>query len=115
VTPRIEINIDCTDPGKLAEWYCEALGYAFEDAAGDQYRSITSPDGRPKIIFQRVPEAKAVKNRMHLDLIVGPGYEAEADRFERLGATRVEKVAEYGVNWIVMRDPEGNELCICDA
>lgn len=115
MTLEIQINIDCADPNKLAEWYCEALGYELEGEAGQQYRSITSADGRPKIIFQRVPESKRAKNRLHLDFIVGPGYEAEADRWERLGATRVEPVAEYGLHWIVMRDPEGNELCICDA
>ena len=112
---EIQISIDCADPNKLAEWYCEALGYALEGEAGQQYRSISARDGRPKLIFQRVPESKAAKNRVHLDLIVGPEYQAEADRLERLGATRVEQIAEYGLNWIVMHDPEGNEFCVCDA
>lgn len=112
---EIQINIDCRDPNALAEFYCAALGYVPEGEAGDQYRSIRANDGRPKIVFQRVPEAKAVKNRMHLDLIVGPEIEAEAERWVALGASRIERVEEFGLNWIVMADPEGNELCICDA
>jgi predicted enzyme related to lactoylglutathione lyase len=111
---EIQINLDCADPDSLADFYCRALGYRREGAAG-QYRSIVSADGRPKLVFQQVAEPKAGKNRMHLDVIVGTDIEGEAARLEQLGATRVEKVSEFGINWIVMHDPEGNELCICDA
>jgi predicted enzyme related to lactoylglutathione lyase len=111
---EIQINVDCSDPDALADFYCAALGYRPEGAAG-QYRSIVASDGRPKLVFQKVVEPKAGKNRMHLDVIVGPDIEGEASRLEGLGATRVEKISEFGLNWIVMHDPEGNELCICDA
>jgi predicted enzyme related to lactoylglutathione lyase len=112
---EIQINVDCSDLERMVAFYCEALGYEREGAAGEQYASISASDGRPKLVFQKVPEAKAAKNRVHLDLIVGPEIEAEASRFEALGATRIEKINEYGLNWIVMHDPEGNEICICDA
>ncbi len=111
----IQINIDCADPGRLVEFYCAAFGYRPHGSAGDVYQSITASDGRPKIIFARVPEAKTVKNRVHLDVIVGPDIEAEAERCVALGATRGEYFSEFGCNWIVMHDPEGNEFCLCDS
>jgi predicted enzyme related to lactoylglutathione lyase len=113
---RIDINIDCADRDRMVDFYTEALGYVAHGSAGETYRSIMPAEGEgPKIIFQQVPESKVVKNRVHLDLIVGEGIEAQARRFEELGATRVstEPVVEYGCSWIVMQDPEGNELCLC--
>jgi predicted enzyme related to lactoylglutathione lyase len=112
---EIQINIDCADLDRMVDFYVAALGYTAEGAAGEQYRSIAAADGRPKLVFQKVPEAKGPKNRVHLDLIVGSEIEEEAARFEHLGATRIERLSEFGLNWIVMHDPEGNELCICDA
>ena len=111
---EVQVNIDCVDPDALADFYCAALGYAREGGAA-QYRSIAASDGRPKIVFQEVPEARTGKNRVHLDLIVGDDIEGEAARWVALGATRVEKFSEFGLNWIVMHDPEGNEICLCDA
>jgi predicted enzyme related to lactoylglutathione lyase len=111
---EIQVNIDCADPDALADFYCAAFGYERFGGVG-QYRSIVARDGRPKLVFQRVPEARAGKNRVHLDVIVGDALEAEAQRLVALGATRVERVGEYGLEWIVMRDPEGNEFCLCDA
>ena len=76
------------------------------------------PDGRPgpKLLLQRVPEPKAGKNRMHLDLHT-PDIEAEAARLEGLGARRLEPDAmdEHGSKWVLMADPDGNEFCVCDA
>jgi len=113
---EIQVNVDCADLDRMVEFYCAALGYELHGSAGDHYRSLTAGDGRrPKLVFQKVPEAKIAKNRVHLDVIVGPEIDAEANRWEALGASRIEKVSEYGLNWIVMRDPEGNEICICDA
>jgi predicted enzyme related to lactoylglutathione lyase len=114
VTIEIQVNVDCRDLQRMSEFYCAALGYTPEGTAGEQYCSIVAGDGRPKLVFQKVPEARVAKNRVHLDFIVGPDIEGEAARFESLGATRIERISEYGVNWIVMHDPEGNEICICD-
>ena len=76
------------------------------------------PDRRsgPRLLLQRVEEAKAVKNRMHLD-IEAADIEAEADRLVALGAARVSDrpCSEHGSSWILMADPEGNEFCVCDA
>jgi catechol 2,3-dioxygenase-like lactoylglutathione lyase family enzyme len=116
VNPQIQVNIDCADLDRMVEFYTAALGYLAYGRAGDVYRSIV-PDGGngPKIVFQRVPEAKVGKNRVHLDLIVGDRVEAEAERFVALGATRLSDgpIEEGGTHWMVLADPEGNELCLC--
>jgi predicted enzyme related to lactoylglutathione lyase len=110
---EINVNIRCANAETLADFYCKALGYSPEAAAG-QYRVIVASDSRPKLVFQQVADAHAGDNRVHLDFVVGDDIEGEAKRFEALGATRVEKVSEFGMNWIVMHDPEGNEICLCD-
>ncbi|MEU7025271.1 VOC family protein [Streptomyces sp. NPDC046275] len=66
-----------------------------------------------RILFQRVPEPKAGKNRLHLDLHPPAGTRAaEVDRLTGLGAKVVREVAEAGGAWTVMQDPEGNEFCV---
>ncbi|MER7955944.1 MULTISPECIES: VOC family protein [unclassified Streptomyces] len=66
-----------------------------------------------RILFQRVPEAKTVKNRVHLDLHPGPdARDAEVERLESLGASVQRRVSEWGTTWVVMTDPEGNEFCV---
>jgi predicted enzyme related to lactoylglutathione lyase len=76
------------------------------------------PDGRPgpKLLLQRVPEEKATKNRMHLD-IETPDIDEVADQLEALGGRRMRSDVqmEHGSRWIVMADPEGNEFCVCDG
>ncbi len=115
---EVQVNIDCADADALRDFYCEALGYVPKGFAG-QYRSCVPRDGvaGPKLVFQQVPEPKQVKNRMHLDLVVGEDIEGEAARFVALGATRLSAtpVREQGGAWIVLADPEGNEICICDS
>jgi len=113
---EIQINVDCADLDRMVAFYTVALGYEAFGAAGETYRSIVPRDGNgPKVVFQKVPEAKRVKNRLHLDLIVGDALEREAERFVSLGARRISEapVVEGGTRWIVMADPEGNELCLC--
>ena len=115
---RVEVNIDCAGGETLRAFYCAALGYEPHGNAGATYCSCVPGPGAegPKLIFQQVPEAKVAKNRVHLDLIVDD-IEAEAARWVGLGATRVsaEPVREFGGAWIIMLDPEGNELCLCDS
>lgn len=66
-----------------------------------------------RLLFQRVPEPKTVKNRLHLDLHAGPERrDAEVARLEKLGAKVLRKVAEPGGTWTVLSDPEGNEFCV---
>ncbi|MFC9278729.1 VOC family protein [Streptomyces collinus] len=66
-----------------------------------------------RLLFQRVPEAKTVKNRLHLDLHPGAGRRAaEVARLESLGARVLREVKEPGGEWVLMADPEGNEFCV---
>jgi predicted enzyme related to lactoylglutathione lyase len=114
---ELHVNIDCRDLATMVDFYTQALGYEAYGTAGQQYASVVHADpGMPKLVFQVVPEQKLAKNRMHLDLVVDD-IEAEAARWLALGATRVsaEPVQEFGLSWIVMQDPEGNELCLCDG
>jgi predicted enzyme related to lactoylglutathione lyase len=113
----VEINIDCADPDALRAFYCAAFGYEAHGHVGAYRSCVPGADAvGPKIVFQQVPEAKTVKNRLHFDVIVADS-EAAAQRLIALGATRVsaEPVRQHGGAWIVMRDPEGNELCLCDS
>jgi glyoxalase superfamily protein len=125
------ITFDCADPSRLAEFWAAALGYKQQDppaghatwpeflaAQGipeDQWNSanaVVDPDGRgPRLFFQRVPEPKTTKNRLHLDLSAAD-VEAEVERLVGLGAREVQRFDERGESWIVMHDPEGNEFCV---
>jgi Glyoxalase-like domain len=139
--PSLQIVFDANDVPRLVAFWERALGYqvqppppefeTWEDFARekgipeeqwDGWGALIDPDGkRPRIFFQRVPEGKTAKNRVHLDVNVGEGLEGEqrtvrvkeeADRLEGLGATRQREALERGEFWIVMQDPEGNEFCL---
>jgi catechol 2,3-dioxygenase-like lactoylglutathione lyase family enzyme len=109
---RVHVNIACADPDALAAFYCAALGYESEPATG-YYRPLAGSG--PMLEFHPTSEPKAGPNRLHLDVVVGPSFEAEATRLEALGATRRDRFDEGGHAWILMLDPEGNEFCVCDA
>jgi predicted enzyme related to lactoylglutathione lyase len=115
-SPAIGLVLDCLDPTRLAEFWAPALGYVSLGEIGAY--AVLVPEGKPgpKLLLQRVPEGKTVKNRMHLD-IESPDIEAEATRLEALGARRVQddQVHEHGTSWVLMADPEGNEFCVCDG
>ena len=139
---QIQVTFDCADPAHMADFWAEALGYKKQDPpqgwdsweawATDQgipeedfnsMSAVVDPDGKgPRILFQRVPEGKSAKNRVHLDLNVGmPRDDEEASRakvkeaavrLERLGAFKLREAEERGEFWIVMQDIEGNEFCL---
>ena len=139
----IQVTFDCADPARLATFWASALGYKIQDppegyatwheflaAQGvpeEQWNSasaVVDPDGiGARIFFQRVPEPKASKNRVHLDVNVGGPLgtpleqrrERVAREVERLvheGATKLRAFDERGEHWVVMQDPEGNEFCL---
>ncbi|MEV7332246.1 VOC family protein [Micromonospora sp. NPDC093244] len=143
--PRdVQITFDCADPAALARFWAEALGYRLQgppggfesweqalDAMGvppenrNDASAVVDPEGsRPRLFFQRVPEGKQVKNRVHLDVRAAPGLagdermaalEAEAERLVAYGATRLarhEPAPPLGAGHLVMADPEGNEFCL---
>jgi catechol 2,3-dioxygenase-like lactoylglutathione lyase family enzyme len=131
VTLTYEIVVDCADPAMVGQFWAAALGYREADvpegyASWDQFDAehgvepntgwdCYDPEGqKPRIFFQRVPEPKTVKNRLHLDLKVAD-VDAEVERLEALGATVLRPVEQNGDRWIVMLDPEGNEFCVAPA
>jgi len=117
VVAQLGLVLDCHDPDMLATFWSEALGYDLIGGAGS-YVLLLPPSGQsgPQFLLQRVPEPKQTKNRMHFDIHV-VDIEAEASRLVALGAARVqpEALSEHGNNWVLLRDPEGNEFCVCDG
>lgn len=113
------IVVDCDDPRRLAAWWAELLGWRLTHAGDDE--SVLEPaegspqDGvSPDMLFVKVPEGKAAKNRLHMDLRPDD-QAAEVARAESLGATRVDLGQPDDASWVTMADPEGNEFCILRA
>ena len=112
---QLGLVLDCLDPATLAPFWATALGYEVFADVGNYVALFPKGKPGPKLLLQRVPEAKSAKNRVHFD-VETPDIEAMATELERLGATRVSAAqSEHGSTWIVMNDPEGNEFCVCDA
>ncbi|MGP4044826.1 VOC family protein [Streptomyces sp. 2A115] len=79
----------------------------------DPYEEESETGLGRRLLFQRVPEPKTVKNRLHIDLHTADGQrEAEVARLAELGAVVLREVKEHGGEWVVMADPEGNEFCV---
>lgn len=137
------MTFDCGDPAALAAFWCEVLGYAVEsppegfDSWPAFLESVGVPESEwnsrsaarpvegdgPRLFFQRVPEGKTAKNRVHLDVRAAPGLkdaarlealDAEAERLVALGATVVLRQEPDGLDQacIWMNDPEGNDFCL---
>lgn len=148
---HIQVTFDSHDPRALPSFWRDVLGYVHPGPPGvelsegtdpldawddflaragvpeDQRNTrsaIEDPDGHgPRLFFQKSPEDKVVKNRVHLDIRAAPGLqgegrmtalEAECDRVVALGATRLrrDEPAPMSAGFIVMTDPEGNEFCL---
>ncbi|MGI5466734.1 VOC family protein [Streptomyces sp. CA-132043] len=138
---QFQVTFDCAEPERLARFWCEVLGYVVPPApegfgTWDEYNRSLPPERRdsgfvcsdpsgvgPRLYFQRVPEGKVVKNRVHLCVRVGTGLvgqerlaalEAECARLVPLGATRFQLLLadEENESCLVMQDIEGNEFCL---
>ena len=106
------ICVDSTDPEPLAEFWCAALGWAVV-AREEDGLSIGPADGNgPQIDFFCVPEVKAGKNRVHIDVRAEGAAEPELERLLALGARQVDIGQDSDVSWTVLADPEGNEFCL---
>lgn len=106
------ITFDCDEPPAVAAFWADAMGLETAEGASEFFVSLVSPgDAGPNWFFIKVPEAKASKNRVHLDLETAD-LEAERDRLVSLGATHVADKEEWGHAWSVFHDPEGNEFCV---
>lgn len=139
MAPPLQIAVDCADAHPLCKFWADALGYDVEYDE-DFIRKLMAdgliteddvtefeghlvfrtaiacrdPEGRsPRLLFQQVPEPKTVKNRMHLDLHVGPQRrDAEVERLIGLGAIRLWEASQGPHSWVTLADPEGNEFCV---
>ncbi len=115
-TTEIHVTFDCVNVDAQAAFWVGVLDYIPHGSSG-QYRSLIPPSGLkgPKFVLQQTGEPKApIKNRLHLDLVVGHHLDAEVARLVDLGATRLTPgtIDEAGTSWVVMADPEGNEFCL---
>ena len=104
------VVIDCADPPSLSEFWKAFTGYRL-DHGDDEWVSLLAADGSARIGFQKVPEGKVVKNRVHMDFAASD-EEATAKEIEALGATRLWVSEDPGDPFVVLADPEGNEFCI---
>lgn len=140
---KLQVTFDCADPNALAGFWAATLGYAYDppptgfetwdealeawgvpqDRRNDRSAVSDPADAGPRLFFQKVPEGKVAKNRVHLDVRAAPGLEgdarmaaldAESERLVGLGATRVRRHEPGPMDggFIVMQDPEGNEFCL---
>jgi catechol 2,3-dioxygenase-like lactoylglutathione lyase family enzyme len=107
------IAIEAVDPDRIAAFWCEVLGWSVVDDDGE-VTTIGPADGSwPSIDVCRVPDAKTVKNRLHLDVRAdGSSTAAELNRLLGLGARRVDVGQGDDAAWVVLADPEGNEFCL---
>ena len=108
-----QIVVDAEDPPRLARWWAEALGYVIVAEKPDEVEIRRSHGELPGLLFTVVPDAKTVKNRLHLDLRPDD-QEAEVERLVDMGARPVD-IGQHGVSWVVLADPEGNEFCVLAA
>ncbi|MFF4169829.1 VOC family protein [Streptomyces sp. NPDC001744] len=138
---KFQVTFDCAEPERVARFWCEVLGYVAPSppegfATWADYNDSLPPEQRdawfacadpsgvgPRLYFQRVPEGKIAKNRLHLDVRVATGLvgeerlaviEAECARLVALGAVRGKLLLADGVNesCLLMQDVEGNEFCL---
>jgi hypothetical protein len=138
---QVQVTFDCADPERVGLFWCEALGYVVPspppgfanwqgfdrtlppERQGSAFACVDPSGVGPRLFFQRVPEGKVVKNRLHLDVRVGTGLvgeervaalEAECERLLAFGAVRVQLLPADGFDesCLVMQDVEGNEFCL---
>ena len=109
------ITVDCRDPYTLAVFWSQVFGTPIDpdDFPDDPCALVDPGPGQPGLLFERVPEPKATKNRVHLDLQPHTTREEEVERLLALGATHVaDHRRPDGSGWVVLADPEGNEFCV---
>ena len=111
----LAITFDCANAATLAEFWSAALGRPVDqegDMAASEFFARIPGDGTdPTMMFIQVPEAKTVKNRVHLDMNTSDRA-TEVERLVGLGATFIHDKDEFGFQWTTLADPEGNEFCV---
>ena len=105
------VMVDCLDPERLLDFWGEVLGVEAAHRYPDFIFCTPIPGNRIRLAFQRVPEEKVVKNRMHFD-VTSPDPESFIARVIELGGSRVADHGDEAFSWTVLADPEGNEFCV---
>jgi len=113
----LAIVVDCHDPLRQAKFWAQALAYEVNQRNPGEFRVSDPAGGGASLYFMKVPEPKAGKNRLHLDLVTSGPMEAEVARLAEAGAEVVEVRQDPASldnpdTWTVMRDPEGHEFCV---
>lgn len=126
---QVQITFDCAEPAALATFWAAVLGYPPpdidgthaalrglghpEETLGDWYRIEDPHHHGPRLAFQRVPEPKTSKNRVHIDVKpLDRTLHEEVRRVLDVGATSLETITDEAGTFVVLQDPEGNEFCI---
>jgi catechol 2,3-dioxygenase-like lactoylglutathione lyase family enzyme len=140
---EVQVTFDCADPAGLCAFWCAVLGYELErpppgfatweealdawgvppEARNDRSAAADPAARGPRLFFQRVPEGKQAKNRVHLDVRAASGLggvdrmaalQSKADALVALGARVIDRVepGRLDAGHLVLQDPEGNEFCL---
>ena len=110
----VSLTFDPIDPVRLARFWASVLDWSIFFESDNEV--VISKDDKtfPGLVFVPVPDAKTVKNRLHIDLNPPEDRDAEIERLIGLGARRVD-IGQGDVGWTVLADPEGNEFCVLRA
>ena len=105
-----QVGIDVEDLDRSAQFWGALLGLKV-DYREDEYFNFERQGNGPRLYVQKVPEKKTAKSRLHLDIAV-ENLDTAVARAVALGAKEVQPLAEGGLGWVVMEDPDGNEFCL---
>jgi hypothetical protein len=106
------VSVDCADAAALARFWADVLGRSVAEASTSEQAVLLPGDadtGAPRIVFNKVPESKTVKNRLHFD-VISDTFDAETERLLSLGAQRLRDVQKGKSRWTTFADIEGNEF-----
>lgn len=136
---NVQVTFDCDNPDRLARFWAEVLGTKIQEPPPgfatwqefaqknnippNHYSALVDPSKKlPRLLFQKVPEGKSAKNRMHLDVNITDRslpqeqreqeLKAKIGQLTQLGASLLYRMEEFGGYWYTLTDPEGNEFCL---
>ncbi|GIH10719.1 hypothetical protein Rhe02_87860 [Rhizocola hellebori] len=108
-----QIVVGSKDPEALGRWWLQALEWVVVNDSPDEFEIQPAPGRTPGLLFVAVPDPKAAKNRLHIDLRPDD-QAAEVERLLALGASKVD-IGQGESHWVVLADPEGNEFCVLSS
>jgi predicted enzyme related to lactoylglutathione lyase len=110
----LNVTFDCSDAASIAQFWSAVTGWPWskQEMPGNPFWVVGEPGGTgPRLVFVNVPEAKALKNRVHLDIVPDGSEAEELARLAALGARVIDDRRHISPGgWVVLADPEGNEF-----